>query len=340
MRRKLLIVAIVYFSASLIHGPIDPEAVVDVPHWRLGRIILSYPMVLSGDSPHYWVAVNSLLEDSDFDLSNNYGQAKDWRWDRDGRLGGMDIEPHVDRVAGGKMLSTHSPFFALLLAGTAWPFRGTQWVESMCILMTMLVGLIGVVLFARQSEESSNWVFALALATPLWCYSRDLWTESWVATFWMGVLFYQNPAVLAGLGFVGTLIKYPFAVVPITMGLLALQKKDYRRGWAFLGSGVLGLLVVVLTIQYLFREADHFSLFHSGVHLGFDWPFDGMMGLLLGPENGILWFSPFLAWGLWQFRRQEMSICLLLCFFWFMQHIRVGLAVPVFPRGTSYQCCR
>lgn len=302
-RYSLLAVCILYFSSSLIQVPAKPQASSQIPHWRIGSIVISHPLVLSGDSPHYLVVVNSLIEDLDFDVSNNYQQARDGDWDAGARFRGVELDHHTDRDRLGRELSTHSPFFPILLAGVVWPLRGTRWVEPACIWLTLLVALAGLALFWRHVGQDSKWMLLLALGTSLWCYSRDLWTEPWILTIWIAMLLCKNPVVVAGLALVGTMIKYPFAVVPMTIGLVALNHKDYRRGWSLLLSGIASLILVVLVIQHLFRDVNHFSLFHSGVHDRFSWPFRGAFGLLLWPGKGILWFFPYLAWGLWQFRR-------------------------------------
>ena len=93
------------------------------------------------------------------------------------------------------------------------------------------------------------------------------------------------------------------------MGCVAIWEKRLKDGCSLIAAGALALIVTVLSVRYLFSEVDHFSFFHSGSHLGFDWPFDGMVGLLLSPSKGILWFFPFLAWGLWELRhRKSVSI--------------------------------
>ena len=300
---------------------------------------IGLPRVLSGDSPHYLAVVNSLIEDYDFDVSNNYAQAAAGDWDLGWRFRGVSLDHHVDRDRRGRELSTHSPFLPLLLFPLAWPFRGTRWVEPVCVTATLLVSLIGVAAAARLLGSSSEpngdyprnerqdlghnslsyakethgqtlkpapfleWYVLLALATPLWCYSRDLWTEPWIMALWIGILLSRRLEILSAFSVLATLIKYPFAVVPISMGAVALWRREYRRGLVLISSGVIGLAVASAVIQYLFRDVDHFSWFHSGQHLGFGLPFNGIIGLLLGPENGLLWFFPFLFWGLWEFRR-------------------------------------
>jgi hypothetical protein len=269
-------------------------------------------MVLSGDSPHYLVAVNSLIEDGDFDLKNNYEQALAGDWDMGARFRSVPVDRHVDIDLKGRQYGTHSPFFPVIMALPAMFVAGSGWVESICIWMTMLAGLTGVMLFARwlnqvgfifRNTRTEFWVSLLGLATPLLCYSRDLWTEPWILAIWVGMLVTSSPAVLSMLAFAGILIKYPFFIVSLTMGLLAVRKGDRRRGAFLCGSSLAGILTVFVTIQWLFRDVDHFSLFHSGVHGSFGLPFEGALGLLLNPRSGLLLFFPFFAWGLVQFRK-------------------------------------
>ncbi len=310
-------VILLYLFSGLVHTTIDPGALEGLVHLRIGPVVIAPPLVLSGDSPHYLVSVNSLIEDGDFDLANNYQQAERGDWDLGARFRGVQIDHHADRDRLGRERGTHSPFFALLLAAVTWPFRGTAWVEPVCIWMTQIVTLAGLLWFGRRFSLGSLWLLALALATPLWCYSRDLWTEPWVTSIWIAMLHFRGSSAISILGFSGALLKYPFAVVPIAMGCVAFWEKRFKDGCSLVASGVLALIVTVMSVQYLFREVEHFSFFHSGSHLGFDWPLDGVLGLLLSPSKGILLFFPFLAWGLWELRhRKSISVYIpLMAFF-------------------------
>jgi len=302
-RHTFLLILAVYLTASFVHGPIDAEEIDGVPHFRLGPFVLAPPMVLSGDSPHYLVAVNSLIEDRDFDLKNNYDQAEEGDWDMGARFRGRSIDRHVDVDSQGRQYGTHSPFFPLLFVPFAAPFAGTQWVSLACIWVTLAAGLAGVWLYKRRLHRSridqpaaARSLLLLALATPLLCYSRDIWTEPFILMIWLAMLTWSNLTVLGLLACAGTLIKYPFAVVPTTMGLIAIWERHYSRGLVLIGSAGAALLAAIGSIQWLFQDVDHFSLFHSGRHRAFDLPFDGLVGLLLSPETGLLLFFPFLAW--------------------------------------------
>jgi hypothetical protein len=298
-----------------------------LPHLRIGRLAISHPRVLSGDSPHYLLAVSSLIEDGDLDLKNNYAQAQAGDWDAGSRFRGRPLDHHVDVDLKGREISFHPPCLAMLLAPVAWPLRGTHWVEAICILSTISVSLAGLWLFARRSGCAPVWVLVLAVATPLWCYSRDLWTEPWLASIWIALLYVRSLPALAALALVGTLIKYPFGVVPVLMGLLALWQGERRRGCCLAISGLLGVVAASAFAQYLFRDTDHFDFFHLGAHFRyshittdlvtslFQLRLEGVAGLLFGSEDGLLPFFPVLALGFWSFRKGGGTYLPALAFF-------------------------
>ena len=94
------------------------------------------------------------------------------------------------------------------------------------------------------------------------------------------------------------MIKYPFFVVPAAMGIAQCLKGRYRSGLALVGSALLALLTVVVTVQWMFQDVtDHQAIFHSGVHASFQLSPRGVVGLLIDPANGLLIFCPILLWG-------------------------------------------
>lgn len=337
LRRTFWLIVPVYLLATLVHGPIGPDELEGVPHVRLGPFVLARPMVLSGDSPHYLAAVNSLIEDWDFDLKNNHDRAKNGSLDMGVRFRGRSVDRHVDVDSHGHQYGTHSPFFALLLVPFAAPFAGTQWVALVCIWVTMAAGLVGLWLYKNwliqrrvDTLSASASLLLLALATPLLCYSRDIWTEPFILTIWLAMLISSNPVVLALLGFAGTLIKYPFAVVPVTMAFIAWFTGQRSRAVALLGSATAAMLVAIATIQWIFQDVDHFSLFHSGRHRGFDLPFDGAIGLLFAPETGLFLFFPFLVWSLLKLPKGKNIYLPAVAFF------TIHAAYQGWPGGTGF----
>ena len=305
MSRSIALVVLTFLVATTVHAPSDEKEMRGLPSLRWGQFAVGLPRVLSGDSPHYLVAVNSLVEDGDFDLRNNYDQALGGDWDAGSRFRGVEIDRHVDVDSRARELGTHSPFFAMLLAFFAWPLAGTPWIEPLCVWLTCTAGLVAVLFMGQrlsdlQNENSSVVIFA-ALASPLLCYSRDIWTEPWIAAIWMALLSARNEKAKFLLGFLGTLIKYPFFVVPAAMGIALCLKGRVRSGLALVGSALLALLTVVVTVQWMFQDVtDHQAIFHSGAHTSFQLSPWGGVGLWIDPANGLLIFFPML---LWSYRR-------------------------------------
>ena len=332
-------ISLIYLLSSFVTGPIGPQAASEKWHWPLGPIYLGRPIVTSGDSPHYLLIVNSLVEDLDVDLANNHHQVSRGDWDAGARVRGTAFGGHVETDRKGRLLSFHSFFRPVMLGLLVWPWQGTEWVESICIWLTMLVVLVGFIWFRQAVGREVGWVLLLALAMPLWCYSRDLWGESWLAVAWIFLLTSRNSWVLAASSFLGTLNKFPFCLVPFTLAALSLRRQDRHRSLVLAAPSLAALVLAVLAIQWVYQDADHFSLFHMGMrHLSetgsFDFPglrfFRAAIGLLVDPRDGLLWFAPFLVWGLPQFRRGGDGYLPALVFFLFYA------AYPGWHAGAGY----
>jgi hypothetical protein len=311
----LAFVGFCYLVSSFVTGPLAPERTQDGWFLRVGPIYLGRPVVTSGDSPHYLALVNSLVEDLDFDLANNYRRAEAGSWDLGARLRGVPIDHHVDVDRQGRELLCHPPFLPMLMAAVVWPLRGTQWVESACIWLSLAAVLGAMYLLARlRPRMPVAGLLLLGLATPLWCYARDLWAETWMTVAWVVMLAAASPALAAVAAVCGIWFKYSFAVVPAVMAGLAFWRGERRRGLWLAGATALGVGGGIAFAQYLFRDVGHFSLFHSGIHVfsgdrvlvvgPFGATRTALPGLLLDPENGLLCFAPFLAWGLWPLLRR------------------------------------
>ena len=308
MLRNIAVVFLIFFAATTAHAPSDAAAMEGTPSLRWGKIAVGLPRALSGDSPHYLVAVHSLIEDGDFDLKNNYDQALGGDWDAGSRFRGRRIDRHVDVDDKGRELGTHSPFFALMLAFFAWPLAGTRWVEPLCVWLTCTAGLAAVLFMARHLGKSRgrtvNPLLVASLASPLLCYSRDIWTEPWIAAIWLALLSARSLSARIALGCLGTLIKYPFFVVPLTLGIVHCLRGRKTSGLALVGASVVAMVIVIGTVQWIFQDVtQHQSLLHSGVHAGFRLNLRGVVGLLFDPANGLLIFFPVLLWasgGIWK----------------------------------------
>ena len=306
--RLMVVVSLIWFASSWLQPPIGPEPVNGAFRIRAGPVTVAPPMVLTGDSPHYLIMVNSLIEDGDFDVSNNYEQAQAGDWDTGARFRSSSLDRHTDQSSDGKQYLTHPPMMPLILAAFVFPLRGTAWVEPACIWVVMALTLLAVWVFAFKTGDHGFWAGLLALATPLWFYARDIWTEPWAMAAWVGLLFVRSFWGLAALALLGTMIRYPFLVVVVAMAGVSAWEGDRRRAWALSGGGAVGLLLSVGMAQWIFRDVGHFSLLHMGVEHSasggmsqviapFGLPFRGMVGLLFDPEDGLLPFFPYLVWG-------------------------------------------
>ncbi|GAB4244526.1 MAG: hypothetical protein Kow00109_20450 [Acidobacteriota bacterium] len=311
-RRPLGFLAILWFASTFVAGPLDPRSASPEWHWKVGPIFLGRPVVTWGDSPHYLALVNSLIEDADFDLANNYRQAEQGDWDLGTRLRGKPVDHHTDIDASGRELLFHPWFMPLVIAACTWPLAHSQWVESAAIWITMAVVLLGVSAMKRWVPGKGPALWWAGLATPLWCYSRDPWSESWLFAAWSGMLATRSLPLLGVLAVAGVLTKYSFAVVPAALGLTAAWRREWIRAGVLVGGTGFALLLGIAVSQYLFAETDHFSLFHMGAHrfktvtfsvapFGLNWR--ALPGLLFDWRDGLLPFFPVLAWGLWSFRR-------------------------------------
>ena len=301
--RALALIGAVYVLGSLVAGPVFPGRPSTVAHWRLGPIYLGRPIVTWGDSPHYLVMVHSLVDDGDLDLRDDYDRARAGGFEVGTRFRGFDLDRHVETDRRDRQLSFHSPFLGMLLAPLAWPWRGGEWVESVCIWGTLALTLLGIVWCARLDEFDARWLAALAFATPLAVYARDVGTEPVQATAWVGLLVLESPLALAALTVGAILMKATFAVVPMALGVVLVLQGERRRGLVLVAATLAGVAIAIAFAQWLYRDADHFSLLHlAGAHMypsRTRWAFhpEGFVGLLFGPENGLLPFCPFLVLG-------------------------------------------
>lgn len=146
------------------------------------------PTVHSGDEPHYLILINSLIDDGDLDVANNYASVhtgghdagrKFFRWPLDHHVvwyrqehryhWSEAYETEFDRwnrdsignpiptlrsgfpaeLTDAKEYSQHSPGLAFLLAPFLAPFRGTPLVECAALLATAMMTAAGFVVFCR-----------------------------------------------------------------------------------------------------------------------------------------------------------------------------------------------
>ena len=149
-------------------------------------ISFTKPMIHSGDEPHYLVLINSVVEDRDLDVKNNYASVHQGGNDAGRKFAAAPLDHHVtwylhnrctpwweifetdgklwQRDAAGHPMPTrrknfekislpddeysrHSPGLALLLSPFLIAFRNSGWLEPATLLATSLLTIAGFFAF-------------------------------------------------------------------------------------------------------------------------------------------------------------------------------------------------
>lgn len=246
---------------------------------------------LDGDEPFYLFVTESLVEDLDFDLRNQYAEHKSG--------------PQLDDPKGknGEQYSRHEPFLpALLVPGFAlFGVRGAlatialfgvllvrstvRWMEDECI-----------------AEANIRAVFPFfAFAPPVLYYATRVWPEVPAAFFFVeAIRGVRNQRMkrwlpaLAGL----VLLKLRFALV--AAGLLATM---FRRRPRALAIGAAVLIVPMLVLYLLTGSATNVHSWRELLPASGERYAIGFFGLLVDGMSGIAFQAPFYLFGLFAIAR-------------------------------------
>jgi hypothetical protein len=297
-----------------------------------GGVHVGLPRIFSGDEPHYLLMVNSLVDDGDLDLRNDYDAARSgepraglnfagrpldhqvvwytetgarWPWGRVYELppDGASGEPprHIPSAPEFRTepeYSAHPPGLALLLAPLVAAVRNTALVEPAALLLTALITLVTAAftrrLFRVFSDDAGvvNVATLLTiLGTPLWAYSRALYTEPWLACCSVGAAAlalgcdaYMFAGVLVAIGMV---MKPPFALVGVPLLVDTLVRRDLRRSVALaLPMGVGAAAVLGLNAHFFGSPFRAPQPWETGSFAG------GSLGLLFSWNHGLFLFAP------------------------------------------------
>ncbi len=208
-RSVFLFIILLYLLPTFIQFHYSEEKTIE-------GMYLGLPIMQSGDEPHYYILLYSLVNDRDIYLTNNYDHAI---YENGSDAGTKDLLPYerhtrffdtINRTIIAiplkdgyrdttyvtevnspiKEIQGHPfglPFFAFLFL---FPFRGTALLEHFAIYLTLFVSLFGVFSFYKlmvhyHKEEKKALFFTsiFALATPFWYYSKTFWVEPYLASF-------------------------------------------------------------------------------------------------------------------------------------------------------------
>jgi len=222
----------------------------------------------SGDEPHYLMITHSLLEDGDFDLSNNYASRDYDRFMQPP----VNIRRHTAPGTEGRY-SFHSPGVSFLM----WPFYSLGSLlnrTGLSLLIRLGMSLFGallglqIFLFALQEWKNEKLAFGLwalySFTAPVFFYSIHVYPELIIALFSLTVFRLVRSGkklsflILCLLGFLLAsfvwfhALKYIFIMIPLlvyTLWVLIKVRKVKTGVVIFLGAFA-GVTAVYFVFQY------------------------------------------------------------------------------------------
>ena len=217
------------------------------------------PYVKGGDEPHYLVIINSLLNDGDLDVRNNYESALHDSWQAGKKFAGVALDRHIVWNAGGKRVTwpeiyenagkwqkgsdgyyvplikmgaafnvsglpeypSHPAGIAFLLAPFLWPVKGTPYTEPLALLCANLAVIFSAFLFRCILKLYTSDVFTCNLGTFLAFLGTPLWAYGRTLFMEPFLLFFAVAAFYLVLG------KKSSFWAGIALGLGALLKPNF-----------------------------------------------------------------------------------------------------------------
>ena len=303
---------------------------------RIKGIYFGLPMMQTGDEPHYYITLYSLVNDGDFFLTNNYncafykncfdlGKKKRSIVERHTRLfnsanktvrsipfvnKSLDLSLVPVENSSIKEIPGHPsgvPFFAFLFL---WPMRQTAFLEHAAIYLTLLFSLFGIyalynilIKYHENTTKATLFTLILAVGTQYWHYSKTFWSEPYLASFLIISLYLvyvkKNPflaGILLGFGF---LMKYPFALTIMPFYILAFSKKSWygRAKYTVLLSLPL-VLSITASLYWNYYFTGSLLKFNQINAVSFVIPIMGLFRWFFDPTFGLFTFSPILLFAL------------------------------------------
>ncbi len=293
-----------------------------------GRAEVGAPLVYSGDEPHYLVMLNSVLDDGDLDLRNQYVAAERGGPQMGEAFRGTKLDHHVTYWVGGERVvwsqlfqpggalragvhpifsalpeyPAHPAGLSLLLAPLLLPLRGTRLVEPAALALAALAVALTLGMFARILGGLSSsrgavrlTVVAVFLGTPLWSYARTLFTEPFAALCVMGAFwatFRAAPAYLGASAFVaaGTLMKPQLALLLVPLLAVAAARRHWAGALRLLPLPAAAVAATLLLNRHMYGSPWLGPYpYYRGELL------EGGLGLLFSSRHGLLATAPVLA---------------------------------------------
>lgn len=257
-----------------------------------------------GDEPHYLMVAHSLIHDRDLALDHDYTQA------RYGAFSRKPLEPHY-RVRGsdGRIYSLHALGLSLLVL-PAYAIAGyagaSFFMAGLAVLLALeLRRLLHDVVGDPEAAETA--AFVVALSPPLLSYAGLVFTEI-PAALGAAVLLRHGrqaatlkaPASL-GLGFVLAFLPWlnvRYAALSLVLALFILvQRPGWKRAAWLLLAPVASAVALGAYHQVLYGFLDPRRVYGRRPEFSFATLREGLPGLLLDQEFGLLVYAPVFALG-------------------------------------------
>jgi hypothetical protein len=256
-----------------------------------------------GDEPHYLMVADSLLRDGDLALEEDYSSRRYEAFYRKGAL-----QPHYRvRGARGEIYSLHAIGLSLLLlpgyALGGYPGASLCMAVLLALLVDQLRGLAEAWLGEAAPATAVAWI--VGLSPPLLHYAGLVFTEVPAALLLCVALRLGHAharlrgarllGLIAALGFLPWLnVRYaPLAAIALAYALAGARARLAR---ACLAAGaLLSVLALALYHQWLYGFFDPRRVYGSRPELSLGQLPEGLPGLLLDQEFGLLVYAPILA---------------------------------------------
>lgn len=281
--------------------------------WLLAWLVFSLSAValhiqgihLSGDEPHYLMVTQSIVEDGDFDLSNNLENKTYTRY--------LPVEiPLHGKIIQGKALSYHMPGVSFLLV----PFYALFDLLNVLIPAPLFFRLVaslfsaffalGLFLLLKQQFPGKNiagfWLLSLCLY-PLIFHAVHLYPELPAATLmmWAFIFFFGEHKIPWLSGLLVSLVAwfhvkyYPALIaLSVVMVLAMVRRKQWKPLFQFSIFPAINLLLLVFYTGILYGSFNPAQIFPGENY--FLAPVSLRVKVLLAyffdQRDGLLFYSP------------------------------------------------
>jgi len=244
---------------------------------------------IDGDEPYYLLETESLVQDRDLDLSNQY---RDLRHSATGRL---DLGPQLGDPVGrhGEQYSRLEPFLALLMI-PGYRIGGLPGAIAIIAVFGALLARSTIRLFEDEGipDATARAIFPfIALGPPIVFYAARIWPEVPAAFCFVEAIRGMRerrasrwmPAVLAFV-----LLKLRFVLVAAVLVLRAFR----RRSHAAIAIGILAVPIAI--VAFTSGNVHRWNELIPGSPLAM---LRGLFGLLLDGAAGIVFQAPIYIFG-------------------------------------------